>query len=119
MPELWQLAKLIRSKNAGPWELTFDIMFDSPETYERCRRTGLADAAFYARAYHLDVSQVKVYECPDALAIKATIPRPHSAGAPADTDIFGGQFHSPIVRFLVPEATGAASSATHKGDCIG
>ncbi|MGQ0751527.1 MAG: DUF4387 family protein, partial [Betaproteobacteria bacterium] len=28
MTTLAELARLIRSKNAGPFELTFDIMFD-------------------------------------------------------------------------------------------
>ncbi len=119
MSELWEVAKLIRSKNAGPWELTFDIMFESPEMYERCRRSALATAAFYSNAYHLEESQVRVYECPDALAIKATIPRAHSAGAPADTDIFGGQFHSPIVRFVVPEPTPADAAEASGGHPIG
>src|SRR6185436_11207158 len=27
MAKLWQVAKLIRSKNSGPFELTFDIIF--------------------------------------------------------------------------------------------
>ena len=31
MAELWQLTKSIRSKNAGPFELTFDIMFKDSE----------------------------------------------------------------------------------------
>ncbi len=119
MSELWEVAKLSRSKHAGPWELTFDIMFDTRETYDRCRRSALASAAFYANAYHLNESQVRVFECPDALAIKATIPRPHSAGAPADTDIFGGQFHSPIVRFVVPEPTLAIGPTANGGNSIG
>jgi hypothetical protein len=31
MATLGELARLIRSKNAGPFELTFDIMFARPE----------------------------------------------------------------------------------------
>ena len=103
MSELWEIAKLIRSKNAGPWELTFDIMFDDHESYERSRGTELSDPAFYAKLYNVPESSVRVFDCPDALAIKATIPRPQSAGAPSDTDVFGGQFHSPLVRFMVPD----------------
>ena len=33
MAKLWEVTKLVRSKNAGPFMLTFDIMFDDPETY--------------------------------------------------------------------------------------
>ena len=32
---LADLAKVIRSKNAGPFELTFDVLFDSEEAYVR------------------------------------------------------------------------------------
>jgi hypothetical protein len=103
LPELWEIAKLIRSKNASPWELTFDIMFDDVAGYETCRQTQLASPAFYARLYNVPEDAVRVFECPTALAIKATIPRPQSAGAPSDTDVFGGQFHSPFVRFAVPD----------------
>ena len=33
MTPLGELARLIRSKNAGPFELTFDIMFEDNATY--------------------------------------------------------------------------------------
>jgi hypothetical protein len=36
-----------------------------------------------------------------ALAIKISIPRPVFSGDPEDTDVFGGQFHSPLVRLPV------------------
>ena len=103
MPELWEIAKLIRSKNASPWELTFDIMFDDMAGYEIGRQTELTSPGFYSRLYKVPEDTVRVFECPAALAIKATIPRPQSAGAPTDTDVFGGQFHSPLVRFAVPD----------------
>ena len=32
---LAEVAKLIRSKNAGPFWLTFDVMFQDPELYRR------------------------------------------------------------------------------------
>ena len=39
------LAKVIRSKNAGPFELTFDIMFDDVAKYERVKASGVINAA--------------------------------------------------------------------------
>jgi hypothetical protein len=35
MAKLGEMARLIRSKNAGPFELTFDIMFDDKESFQR------------------------------------------------------------------------------------
>lgn len=37
MPRLWQVAKLIRSKNSGPFELTFDVILKDRATYEKVR----------------------------------------------------------------------------------
>ena len=35
MATLGELARLIRSKNAGPFTLTFDVMFDSEDAYRK------------------------------------------------------------------------------------
>ena len=35
MAKLGEVARLIRSKNAGPFELTFDIMFDDERSFSR------------------------------------------------------------------------------------
>ena len=35
MAQLQQLAKVIRSKNSGPFEITFDVIFDDAAVYQR------------------------------------------------------------------------------------
>ena len=35
MPTLGELARLIRSKNAGAFTLTFDIMFETEDAYRK------------------------------------------------------------------------------------
>lgn len=40
MAKLKEIAKLIRSKNAGPFHLTFDILFDDPGKYLRVKESG-------------------------------------------------------------------------------
>ena len=44
---LIELARVIRSKNAGPFELTFDIMFADAEIYERVKRSGVISAELF------------------------------------------------------------------------
>ena len=44
MTKLGELASLIRSKNAGPFELTFDIMFDNVDSFERVKASGALSA---------------------------------------------------------------------------
>ena len=102
MVQLHELARLIRSKNAGPFELTIDVMFETPEAYERVRRSGVLSVDRMAAVYQVDPALVTTFEAEAALAIKISLPRFVASGSVDDTDIFGGQFHSPIVRLDVP-----------------
>lgn len=110
MSELWEVTRLIRSKNAGPWQITIDIMFDDPHQFELTSQGELALPKTYSDMYRVAESDVQVYIHRAALAIKVTLPRPTPAGSLKETDVFGGQFHSPLVRYQVdkvhePDAT--------------
>lgn len=48
-----------------------------------------------AQRYGLAPEQVKFFYCDNALAVKATIPRPATQGDPYDSDGHGGQQHAP------------------------
>lgn len=100
--KLWQVAKLIRSKNSGPFELTFDVIFKDRATYEKARDAKVINAAWFARTYRLDPEKVVVIEYDAAAAIKVTIPRPVISGDVNDTDVFGGQQYGPLVDLEVP-----------------
>jgi Domain of unknown function (DUF4387) len=102
MPQLYELARLIRSKNAGPFELTIDVMFNDRESYDRVISSQVLSAERMAELYHVDPSIVQLFQADVALAIKISFPRPIASGNLQDTDIFGGQFHSPIVRLDIP-----------------
>lgn len=102
MAALWQLAKLIRSKNAGPFILTFDILFDSRDTYLRVIKSGVVCPELFARLYDVDPDTIRFFHHEAALAIKASIPRRCSAGDPLDSDVFGGQQHAPLVDIEIP-----------------
>lgn len=38
MKTLYDVAKVIRSKNAGPFAVTLDVLFDSPEIYQKVKK---------------------------------------------------------------------------------
>lgn len=97
MTKLGELARLIRSKNAGPFELTFDIMFDDPAVFERVRKSGALTAAAIARIYRLPEAKVRFFAVPEALAFKASIPRPRFQGDVLDSDSHGGQQYAPLI----------------------
>ena len=97
MSSLGSLARLIRSKNAGPFELTFDIMFADQATYERVKRSNALNRDVVARLYGLGPDKVKFFFSDYALAIKASIPRPYFQGDLGDADGHGGQQYAPLM----------------------
>lgn len=102
MTPLARLARLIRSKNAGPFELTFDVMFDDEATYRRVRDSGALTREVVAACYGLAPAQVKFFWCDHALALKASIPRPFSQGDLRDSDGHGGQQYAPLMEIGIP-----------------
>lgn len=102
MSKLWKLARLVRSKNAGPFVLTFDVMFESDETYRRVRDAGVLCPAVVSRLYGTPLEDIRFFHCDNALAIKFSIPRAVVSGDLNDGDVFGGQQYAPILDLEVP-----------------
>lgn len=102
MAALGTLASLIRSKNAGPFMLTFDVMFDDAAIYERVKASGALNRAVVAERFGLSENEVMFFECDKALAIKASIPRPVVQGSPGDADGHGGQQFIPLMDIDIP-----------------
>ncbi len=95
---------VVRSKNSGPYELTFDLMFSAPEIYRQVKERRLIDAALAARLYHLDEDDVLgVYYFDAANAVKVTIKRVRAAGDPGETDVYGAQQHAPWLDLEIPD----------------
>jgi hypothetical protein len=101
MRELWQFTKLIRSKNAGPFELTFDIMFKDEESFRTVIDSGKLSAELIAQLYKVERKQVRFFVIQPLLAVKISIPRPIFSGDVNDTDVYGGQFHGPLVKLQI------------------
>jgi uncharacterized protein DUF4387 len=101
MREIWEFTKLIRSKNAGPFELTFDIMFKDREGFERVLKSGKISAEAVARLYGAKLHEVRYFAIPELLTVKFSLPRRAFSGDVRDTDVYGGQFHGPLVRITV------------------
>ena len=102
MATIGELARLIRSKNAGPFELTFDIMFADREVYERVKQSGKLTREAVATRYNLRPEDVKFFACDNALAFKASIPRPCFQGDLLDSDGHGDQQYAPLMDIEVP-----------------
>ena len=97
------LAVLVRSKNAGPFWLTIDVMFDNPDAYRRVRDSEVINRAGIAQMYGRDPSEIIVVNHDAALAIKVSFPRPQSSGSKYDSDVYGGQQYAPLLSLAVPD----------------
>ena|SRR3990167_4491331 len=103
MTTIAQLCSLIRSKNAGPFVLTFDLMFTNAANYERVRRTQPITKALLARLYNQEEADITLVYHDQARAIKASFPRPVFQGELLDSDCYGGQQYVPLMTIAVPD----------------
>lgn len=100
--KLKDIAEVIRSKNAGPYELTFDIIFKDWDTFNKACENRIINEEVIAGLYHIPVEDViNIIEFKPAKAIKATIVRPISSGQLGETDVYGAQQHAPLVELEV------------------
>lgn len=102
---LREIADIVRSKNAGPYRITFDILCKEKSKYELIRDSGAITAETVATAYGLPVSAISSFFAIDmANAIKITIKRPRAQAARGDGDIYGCQQHVPLMNMPIPLA---------------
>ncbi len=96
--KLTDIASVIRSKNSGPYELTFDIIFKDFETYEKVKAAKAINKDNFTPLYKIPESQIisLVYFDP-AKAVKITIVRPIPSGSLGETDVYGAQQHAPLM----------------------
>ncbi len=100
---LVDLAKTIRSKNAGTDKITFDIIFRDKENYERVKKSGVLTRRRVAALFGIPEERISDFHDFDpALAIKFTLHRLRPSGSPGESDIFGCQQYPPLLDLEVP-----------------
>mgnify|MGYP003623326975 CR=1 FL=1 len=98
--KLVDLAEIIRSKNSGPYEITFDIIFKDEKMFREVAASGVINPDSFAGLYHTEREKVlSVVNFPPAKAIKITIARPIASGSLGETDVYGAQQHGPLLGF--------------------
>jgi hypothetical protein len=102
---LRDLAKVIRSKNSGPFEITFDVIFDNTPTYEHVKASGTLTEALICKLYNVSKSDIVTLMFFDpARAFKLTLKRSWAQGSVGERDTFGAQQHAPLLTVEVPGA---------------
>lgn len=95
MARIYDVARIVRSKNAGPFTLTIDLIFDDRECWMKALER--LDKETVARAYKVNVDDVlSIIPYEPVLAVKINLKRGTPSGDPGDRDVYGAQQHIPI-----------------------
>src|SRR5262245_10426262 len=86
---LTSLAKVIRSKNAGPCLLTLDLMLTDNAAFAYVTERIGTLRRMVAERYRRSENEVSVLPFAPALAVKITLPRDVISGYVGDRDIYG------------------------------
>ena len=100
---LGDLAKIIRSKNAGPFLLTLDVFFKNKVDYEKVKKSGVINKKAISKLYGISHKEsISIIEFDQASAIKVTFRRAIPSGNIGDPDIYGAQQYAPLYQVEVP-----------------
>ncbi len=97
--KLIDIAKILRSKNAGPLFITFDLMFKNKEDMELVLNNLKKEDV--AKAYDTKEEQITIISYEIVNSIKITFPRKHISGSIADDDVYGCQQHIPLANIEI------------------
>ena len=98
---LRDVAAVIRSKNSGPYELTFDVMLKDDAMFEKIREADVFNKSVIAKLYQIPESDVlSIVFFPNARALKATIVRPIPSGDLGERDVYGAEQHAPLMDYV-------------------
>ena len=94
MKKLIEYTKILRSKNAGPLYITFDLIFPTLEEMQYVAER--LNKAEIAAAYQVEKEKIEIISYEVVQSIKITFPRKRISGSLADDDIYGCQQHIPL-----------------------
>ena len=98
--KLVDIAKVIRSKNSGPYEITFDIIFNDKDNFDKFTKADILNVKSFSELYGIKEETILgIIPFAPANALKITIIRPISSGAIGERDVYGAQQHKPLMDF--------------------
>ena len=94
--KLYDKAFVCRSKNAGPFQVTIDLMFTSIEEYKCVLASPNFNVTNIGKLYNVSPDKIAIKPFERILTIKVVLPRSSSSGSPLDSDVYGSQQHFPL-----------------------
>ena len=100
--KLFELAKTIRSKNAGPDNITFDIIFAKKDIYEKVKKSRAITKETMSKLYSVPEDKIVTFvEYNPGNAIKFTFKREKPNGTFGESDLFGCQQYGPLINYEI------------------
>lgn len=91
MPKVSEVCSYIRSKNAGPFWITLDLLFRDRDVYDCYAHAPQLRADAIGALYDIDATLVKHFLIPELLVLKISYPRRRPQGGSLERDMHGGQ----------------------------
>lgn len=91
MAKVRDVCRHVRSKNAGPYWVTFDLFFDSAENYRKYHQSPALSPELFGRLYGTDPAMVKKIPVDDLHILKISYPRSSPQGGVEERDMHSGQ----------------------------
>jgi hypothetical protein len=101
MSPLRDVARYVRSKNAGPFWVTVDVFCDDQPSFERLCAAPSLGAGAIADLYGVGSDHVRIFHDDNLKVIKISFPRPVAQGSTFDVDSHAGQQFVPLLSVLV------------------
>lgn len=99
MKKLIDCTKILRSKNAGPLFITFDLIFNTKGDMEYVAERLTKE--HISKAYEVSAEKIDIIPYGVVNSIKITFPRKNISGSLDDNDIYGCQQHVPLANIEI------------------
>ncbi|MBR2510008.1 MAG: DUF4387 domain-containing protein [Lentisphaeria bacterium] len=99
--KLYDIAFVCRSKNAGPFQVTIDLMFKDLESYKKIMDSAAFNVEKIGELYNVAPADIAIKPFERILTVKVVLPRNSSSGSSKDTDVYGSQQHFPLANLEI------------------
>lgn len=91
MTTVKDIARYVRSKNAGPFWVTIEIFCETADAYRKIKNSKNITPQKIAELYQADADKIKVFYMDDLHIVKFSYPRPQPQGHKYENDMHAGQ----------------------------
>jgi hypothetical protein len=91
MPKVSEVCRHVRSKVAGPFWVTIDLMFDGRENYDSYIGSPALTAESIGAVYGVDPQKITLYPIPTLKVLKISYPRRTAQGGVEERDLHSAQ----------------------------